>query len=198
MTESSTTPRITSQPHEINWWAAVDHMLGDYLTDRGNKIPIEFPAIIKKIIKEDSKGLKAPTNCDPFYNADVDRKRFENYGAYDKEDRQKVIAFVEYGTNREIEDIIISPVATKDYESLSSWEPGNVDDKYSYLFLPRVDVTELHKKKPTEIVEGREINIGYRNPKNPNPKDLVAKNTEVKKKEIQIPGNFKIVRPSGN
>ena len=196
MTVSSTTPRITSQPHEINWWSAVDHMLGDYLTDRGNKIPIEFPAIIKKIIKEDSKGLKAPTNCDPFYNADVDKKRFENYGAYSKDDREKVIAFVEFGTNREIKDIIIAPVATKEAR-LGSWEPGNVDDKYSYMFLPRVDVTELHKKKPTEVVEGREINIGYRNPKSPNTKDLVAKNTEVKKKEIQIPGNFKIVRPSG-
>jgi len=199
----TTTPNITAQPHELNWWDAVDKMLSDYLTDRGNKIPTEFPAVIKHLIKEKDMTLHAPTNCDPFYNQDADRRRVENYGAYTKGDREKVIAFVEFGTNREYEDVIIEPIAITSADSpsgvinfamMNKFEPGMLDDQHSYLFLPRVDVTELHKKNPEKVKVGHEINIGYKNPQNPSVKTLVAKNTEVKKKEVVIPGQFKIVR----
>ena len=63
MTVSSTTPRITSQPHELDWWAAVDHMLGDYLTDRGNKRIVKLPGAQPTAIRfttqmSTEKGLK--------------------------------------------------------------------------------------------------------------------------------------------
>jgi hypothetical protein len=208
------TPLPTDAPHNLSWWDSVDHMLDDYLVDRGSKVPNELEAKIIKILEPYSAAPEPPpanpsaaepTNCDPFYNSDADKSRMENGGAYTKEHKEMVVAFVEFGSHRRF-DAVISPGVAGSASELSNdmfefiaaaGAKALIEDHRDYLLLPRVDITKLKKdSNGAAIKEGAIINVGFTNPQNPNVKNLVAKSTKAKSTTVRLPGNLVAVAKS--
>ena len=212
-TIARSTPLPSVEPQDLSWWDSVDHMLNSYLVNREGKVPNEFEATIVKILEDglgpESPAPRLPTNCDPFYSPEADKSRMENGGAYSKDHKSMVVAFVAFA-NYHKSDVVISPgvpdeEAVHEYygksttkggaQLLSKFDTKKLEDFQGYLFLPRVDITKLMKEdKDGNLKPGAVINVGFANPQNPSVKNLVAKSTKVKIEIVKMPGASLVAR----